>query len=121
MVFLKIELPQYLIYVFLLKKILLCASMIQVEVKIDNSLETSKGCFLNKFSIEAGLFDHMKWHASDECCGLTSSFVARMELNSSSSNATFGFLGYVLVGKLKSPKLWSAEQVRNLSIFMFSP
>lgn len=83
---------------------------IQVEVKIDNSLETSKDSILNKFSIEAELFDSAKWHDSDEYCDLHSSSVAHMELDPSSSTAIFGFLGYVLVGKLESPKLWSAEQ-----------
>ncbi|RVW69332.1 Beta-galactosidase [Vitis vinifera] len=81
-----------------------------VEVKIDNSLETSKDSILNKFSIEAELFDSAKWHDSDEYCDLHSSSVAHMELDPSSSTAIFGFLGYVLVGKLESPKLWSAEQ-----------
>lgn len=90
-------------------------------MKIDNSLETSKDSILNKFSIEAELFDSAKWHDSDEYCDLHSSSVAHMELDPSSSTAIFGFLGYVLVGKLESPKLWSAEQVRNLSWFIFSP
>lgn len=94
--------------------------MIQVEVKIDDSLETSKDSILNKFSIEAELFDNAKWYDSNEYCDLYSSSVAHLELDSSSSHARFGFLGYFLVGKLESPKLWSAEQVRNLSLFVFS-
>lgn len=92
------------------------AYIIQVEVKIDRLQETSKDNVLTNYSIEATLFDSGSWYTSDGNPDLLSSNVADIKLQSSSAPAQpLGFHGYVLTGKLKSPKLWSAEKVRNFS------
>ncbi|KAL6989747.1 beta-galactosidase [Sarracenia purpurea var. burkii] len=82
---------------------------LEVEVKIDNSWERSEEGILANFTVEAGLYDNGNWCGSDEDVGLLSSHVAHLEL-SPSSGVTLGFRGYLLVGKLQMPKLWSAEQ-----------
>lgn len=81
---------------------------IEVEVEIDCSLETSKDNILTNFVIEAGLYDTGSWYNCDGCIDLLSSNVANIQLNP--STASVEFPGYVLVGKLEMPKLWSAEQ-----------
>ncbi|XP_027356698.1 uncharacterized protein LOC113866018 isoform X2 [Abrus precatorius] len=81
---------------------------ILVEVKIDNLRETAKDSVLTNYIIEASLFDSGSWYTSDGNPDLLSSNVADIKLQPSS--APLGFHGYVLVGKLQSPKLWSAEQ-----------
>ncbi|KAK7283944.1 hypothetical protein RIF29_13694 [Crotalaria pallida] len=81
---------------------------ILVEVKIDNSQETSKDSLLTNYTIEAALYDSGTWHTSDGNLDLLSSNVADLKLQP--STAPLGFYGYVFVGKLQSPKLWSAEQ-----------
>ncbi|KAG4977461.1 hypothetical protein AAZX31_13G179000 [Glycine max] len=87
-----------------------CAE-IMVEVKIDRLQETSKDNVLTNYSIEATLFDSGSWYTSDGNPDLLSSNVADIKLQSSSAPAQpLGFHGYVLTGKLKSPKLWSAEK-----------
>ena len=91
--------------------------MIQVEVKIDNSLETSKDSVLANYSIEAALYDSGSWYTSNGNPDLLSSNVADLKLQPSSA-PPLGFHGYVLVGRLQSPKLWSAEQVRNFRHFL---
>uniref|UniRef100_A0A5B7BXV9 beta-galactosidase n=1 Tax=Davidia involucrata TaxID=16924 RepID=A0A5B7BXV9_DAVIN len=82
---------------------------IQVEVKIDNSRETSKDSILANFTIEAEIYDTGSWYDSDGNVDLLSSNVGHLELYPS-SGASLGFHGYLLVGKLQLPKLWSAEQ-----------
>lgn len=91
----------------------------QVEVIIDNSLETPKENVLSRFTIEASLYDTEGWYKNDASADLISSNVANMKLNISST-ARLGFHGYLLSGKLETPKLWSAEQVRKLGSFKFS-
>ncbi|KAJ1413522.1 Immunoglobulin-like fold [Sesbania bispinosa] len=81
---------------------------ILVEVKIDNSQETSKDNVLTNYTIEAALFDSGSWYTSDGNPDLLSSNVADIKFQP--STAPLGFHGYLLVGKLQSPKLWSAEQ-----------
>ncbi|KAK7317355.1 hypothetical protein RJT34_01507 [Clitoria ternatea] len=83
---------------------------ILVEVKIDNLRETSKDSILKDYTIEAALFDSGSWYASDGNPDLLSSNVADIKLQVQPSSALLGFHGYVLSGKLPSPKLWSAEQ-----------
>lgn len=82
---------------------------IEVEVKIDNSQKTSNGSLLENFTIEAAVFDTGMWYDGDGDNDLLSSNVAHMKLNPSTSSS-LGFHGYILVGNLKHPKLWSAEQ-----------
>ncbi|XVF00254.1 hypothetical protein REPUB_Repub03eG0269200 [Reevesia pubescens] len=81
---------------------------IQVEVKIDCSRETSKDKVLTNFIIEAALYDAGCWYNNDGNVDLISSNVSNIKLNSFPAG-TLGFHGYVLVGKLEKPKLWSAE------------
>ncbi|KAK6233542.1 hypothetical protein QUC31_005948 [Theobroma cacao] len=82
---------------------------IQVEVKIDCSREMSKDKVLTDFTIEAALFDAGVWYNHDGNVDLLSSNVANIVLKTVPTG-TLGFHGYVLVGKLEKPKLWSAEQ-----------
>ncbi|XP_010276620.1 PREDICTED: uncharacterized protein LOC104611315 [Nelumbo nucifera] len=84
-----------------------CAD-IQVEVKIDNS-RSPKESVLEKFTIEATLYDNGRWYECDRNANLLSFEVARLELNTT-LNASPGFHAYVLSGKLEMPKLWSAEK-----------
>lgn len=92
-----------------------------MEVKIDNLQETSKDTVLTNYTIEAALFDSGSWYSSDGNPDLLSSNVADLtfqpDLTFQQSTAPLGFYGYVLVGKLQSPKLWSAEHVRNFNHF----
>ncbi|XP_058091027.1 uncharacterized protein LOC131237338 [Magnolia sinica] len=81
---------------------------IQIEVKIDVFRETSEYDVLAKYSIEAMLYDTARWYECDGDMDPHSLCVAHLELNPSPS-ASLGFHGYVLVGKLEKPKLWSAE------------
>ncbi|KAH9697962.1 Lactase [Citrus sinensis] len=82
--------------------------IIQVEVEIDCSPEISKDSILANFVIEAGLYDTGSWYNCDGCIDLLSSKVANIQLNP--STASVEFPGYMLVGKLEMPRLWSAEQ-----------
>lgn len=91
--------------------------MIQVEVKLDNSREESKESVLKNYTIEAAVYDSGSWFASDGNPDLLSSHVADVKLQP--SGAPLGFHGFVLVGKIQSPKLWSAEQVRNFNHLCF--
>ncbi|KAK2634309.1 hypothetical protein Ddye_029101 [Dipteronia dyeriana] len=81
---------------------------IQVEVKIDCSLETSKDSVLSNFVIEAALYDTESWYSSGGHIDLLSSHMANIKLNSFTPRVDFP--GNVLVGKLEMPRLWSAEQ-----------
>lgn len=84
---------------------------VQVEVKIDNSLEKRKRDFLNDFKLEAVLFDTGNWNNHEGLADLLSSNVANVKLSLLSTTTTaLGFHGYVLGGRLEKPKLWSAEQ-----------
>lgn len=85
--------------------------IIQVEVKIDNSREKTKDDILTNYTIEAALFDTGGLDGTDN---MISTDVAHLELFKY-TGPVLGFHGYLLVGKLQMPKLWSAEQVRNLS------
>lgn len=82
---------------------------IQVEVVIDISKETSKGNVLENFTIEATVFDTGSLSSSDGQVDLLSTVVAHLDFCPTSATV-LGFHGYVLVGKLQTPKLWSAEQ-----------
>lgn len=86
-------------------------------MEIDSSKETSKDSILANFVIEAGLYDTGSWYNSDGCIDLLSSNMTSIQLNP--STASVEFPGYVLVGKLEVPRLWSAEQVRNLGTFIY--
>lgn len=91
--------------------------ILQVEVKIDNSLEKRKGDFLNDFKLEAVLFDTGNWNNHEGLADLLSSNVANVKLSLLSTTTTaLGFHGYVLGGRLEKPKLWSAEQVMKIII-----
>ncbi|XWS65492.1 hypothetical protein CRYUN_Cryun05aG0117500 [Craigia yunnanensis] len=81
---------------------------IQVEVKIDCSRETSKDKALTNIVIEAALYDAGSWYNHDGNVDLLSSNMANIKLNPFPTG-TLGFHGYVLLGKLEKPKLWSAE------------
>ncbi|KAM3685851.1 hypothetical protein ACJW31_11G150000 [Castanea mollissima] len=81
---------------------------VQVEVKIDNSCEASKDRVLENYTIEAALYDTGSWYNFDGHADLLASHVANIKL--SSSTTRLGFHGYVLGGRLESPRLWSAEQ-----------
>ncbi|KAJ4720300.1 Beta-galactosidase [Melia azedarach] len=81
---------------------------IQVEVKIDSSREKSKDSVLVNFVIEAALYDIGSWNSQDGQIDLLSSNLANIKL--SPSSASLEFHGYMLVGKLEMPRLWSAEQ-----------
>ncbi|KAM5551686.1 hypothetical protein ABKV19_026503 [Rosa sericea] len=82
---------------------------LQVEVKIDNSQETSKDSVLDNFTIEAALFDSGSWYSSGGSADLLSSNVANLKLDLS-PRTVLGFRDYLLVGRLEVPRLWSAEQ-----------
>ncbi|GMP41182.1 hypothetical protein CsSME_00011374 [Camellia sinensis var. sinensis] len=82
---------------------------LQVEVKIDYTWETSKDSILANFTIEAAVYDNGNWYSTDGHVDLLSSHVAHLEL-CPSTGAGLGFQGYLLVGKLQMPKLWSAEK-----------
>ncbi|KAL5570362.1 hypothetical protein UlMin_026937 [Ulmus minor] len=82
---------------------------IELEVKIDNSRESPKENVLSKFTIEGSLYDTGDWYKSDVYADLATSSATNIKLNSV-SRATLGFHGYLLVGRLSMPKLWSAEQ-----------
>lgn len=88
-------------------------------MKIDSPQDMPKDNILANFIVEAALYDTGSWYNIEGSANLLSSNVANLKLNPSSS-ALLGFLGYVLEGKLEMPKLWSAEQVRNLNLFGFA-
>ena len=96
----------------------------QVEVKIDNMLESSKDLLLSNFIIEAAVFDTTSWYKSGGFSDELSPKVANLKLNLSPS-PVLGFHGYLLEGKLDSPNLWSAEQVSSSLAtaidFLFQP
>lgn len=94
-------------------KFLFLALIIQVEVKIDNSCDASKDRVLENYTIEAALYDTGSWYNFDGHADLLGSHVANIKL--SPSTTRLGFHGYVLGGRLESPRLWSAEQVRELT------
>ena len=85
-------------------------------MKIDNSREISKENILANFTIEAALYDNGNGYDDAEVVDLLSTKVAHLE-PCPSSDASLGFHGYLLAGKLQMPKLWSAEHVRNLVLF----
>ncbi|KAF2322515.1 hypothetical protein GH714_017392 [Hevea brasiliensis] len=91
---------------------------IQVEVQIDSTREIPKDKIFGNFIIEGALYDTGSWYSSDGSADLLSSKVADIALNPS-FDPILGFLGYVLVGKLEKPKLWSAEQP-NLYILVLT-
>lgn len=86
-------------------------------MKIDESRETSKDGVLANYTIEAALYDTGSWYNFDGYSDLLSSNMANIKLTP--STASLGFHGYVLVGRIEMPRLWSAEQVRKLSSFRF--
>lgn len=86
-------------------------------MKIDSSREKSKDSVLVNFVIEAALYDIGSWNSQDGQIDLLSSNLANIKL--SPSSASLEFHGYMLVGKLEMPRLWSAEQVRKLSSFRY--
>lgn len=77
----------------------------------------SKDNFLSSYSLEADLYDTSNWYKHDEYSDLVPTKVASTKLHLSSTT-TLGFPGYLLHGKLGNPRLWSAEQVRNLTSFV---
>lgn len=83
----------------------------QVEVKIDNSFENKD---IVDFTIEASLYDNGNWLSRSDRIDLLSANIADLELVLS-SDPCLGFKGYMLVGKVQVPKLWSAEQVSDFS------
>lgn len=90
---------------------------IQVEVQIETWKGSHEENILDHFTIEAALFDTARWHSSNDHADLLSSSVANLELHSSYSPC-IGFMGYLLMGRVLMPRLWSAEQVK---ISCFSP
>ena len=82
-------------------------------MQIDSSNQIPKEDILGYFTIEGALFDTESWYCGNHNAraDLLSSSVAHLQLDSS-LNHYIGFMGYMLKGKLLSPKLWSAEQVR---------
>ena len=88
-------------------------------MEIESSLAIPKEKILANFTIEAALYDTGSWYDSEESANLLSSNVANLKLTHSPMGL-LGFLGNVLEGKLEMPKLWSAEQVRNLNSLAFS-
>lgn len=78
-------------------------------MKVDTPQAMPRDCILTNFTLEAGVYDIGKWHGNDEPVDLLASVVTQMELIPPPS---FRFNGYHFKGKIDSPKLWSAEQVR---------
>ncbi|KAI3880690.1 hypothetical protein MKX03_008101 [Papaver bracteatum] len=76
-----------------------------VEVKI----EPVSNCLLTNFSLEAVIYDTASWYEFDGKVDLLASSVAHLNLHHI-PNPIRGFHGYILRGKLESPKLWSDEQ-----------
>lgn len=66
---------------------------------------------LSDFTLETRIYDNGKWHESDGPNDLLSSVVTQMELV---PPASFRFNGYHFKGMIESPRLWSAEQVRDI-------
>lgn len=91
--------------------IYLILSIMQVEVKIDNSLKNND---ISDFTIEASLYDSGNWLSRSDHIDLLSANIAHLELVLS-SDPCLGFKGYMLVGKVQAPKLWSAEKVSDFS------
>lgn len=83
----------------------------QLEVVIDNSKEASKGDFLRDFTIEAAVYDTGSLPISDGEVDLLSADACHLKFCPPRAG-TLGFHGYMLAGKLKLPKLWTAEHVR---------
>ncbi|KAG9456219.1 hypothetical protein H6P81_000727 [Aristolochia fimbriata] len=81
---------------------------VQVEVKIDASREAPSYDVLANFLIEATLYDSMTLYKYDDNVDVPTSAVTHLELDRSLKSID-GFRGFVLVGKLEIPKLWSAE------------
>ncbi|XP_016484658.1 uncharacterized protein LOC107805179 [Nicotiana tabacum] len=79
---------------------------VEVEVKIDNSFQNND---IIDFIIEASLYDSGNWLSCSDHIDLLSASIAHLEL-ALSSDPCLGFKGYMLVGKVQAPKLWSAEQ-----------
>lgn len=82
----------------------------QVEVLIDNSKETSKGNFLKNFTIDAAVYDTGSLSNSDGEVDLLSADVCHLKFCPPPAGV-LGFHGYITEGKLKFPKLWTAEHV----------
>ncbi|GFY94925.1 glycoside hydrolase family 2 protein [Actinidia rufa] len=80
----------------------------RLEVKIDNSREISKENILANFTLEAALYDNGNGYDAAAVVDLLSTKVAHLK-PCTSSDASLGFHGYLLAGKLQMPKLWSAE------------
>lgn len=91
--------------------------IIQLEVVIDNSKEVSKGDFLKDFTIEAAVYDTGSLPISDGQVDLLSADVCHLKFCPPPAG-TLGFHGYMLAGKLKLPKLWTAENVSILTFFI---
>lgn len=87
---------------------------IQVEVLIDDSKETSKDNFLKNFTIEAAVYDTGSFSDSDGQVDLLSADVCHLKFCPPPAGV-LGFHGYMLSGKLKMPKLWTAEHVSILT------
>nr|XP_009775632.1 PREDICTED: beta-galactosidase-like [Nicotiana sylvestris]XP_009775633.1 PREDICTED: beta-galactosidase-like [Nicotiana sylvestris]XP_009775634.1 PREDICTED: beta-galactosidase-like [Nicotiana sylvestris] len=85
---------------------------VEVEVKIDNSFENKD---IVDFTIEASLYDNGNWLSRSDRIDLLSANIADLELVLS-SDPCLGFKGYMLVGKVQVPKLWSAEQPNLYSL-----
>lgn len=79
-----------------------------LEVVIDNSKEASKGDFLKNFTIEAAVYDTGSLPISDGQVNLLSADVCHLKFCPPPAGI-LGFHGYMLEGKLKLPKLWTAE------------
>lgn len=77
-------------------------------MKIDNSCEASKDRLLENYTIEAALYDTGSWYNFDGHADLLACHVANIKL--SSSTTRLGFHGYVLGGRLESPRLKSASE-----------
>ena len=96
-----------------------CVLTVQVEVKIESSQEIPIDNIFDNLTVEAALYDTGNWYNSEESANLLSSNVANLKLTHSPMGI-LGFMGNVLEGKLEKPKLWSAEQVRNLNSLEFT-
>lgn len=80
-------------------------------MKIDNSFENND---IADFNIEASLYDSGNWLSCSDHIDLLSANIVHLELVLS-CDPCLGFKGYMLVGKVQAPKLWSAEQVSDFS------
>lgn len=81
-------------------------------MEIDSHKEDQE--HVSTLSLEARLYDNSGLSDGFSADQL-SSIVVNLKPKTKSVSRCFGFHGYILGGKIESPKLWSSEHVRGLT------